>query len=217
MADGRDLRVRSRVRMDLPVRVRQIGPPRDVTEVTHTLDVSRNGILFRTREMYDPRETVWVTMPYRPNAIANEPEFPGSVVRMDRKPDGYTEVALQFHSGRADQMTPLPTRTAAPISSSEKRSKSRVRMTLPIRVREGPETHAEESTTIDVSRTGVLFHTARNYPAGQKVWVAMPYQPGAVPEEVEARVVRAVERGGLRGVAIEYAARMAARGAYRGF
>ena len=61
---SRDQRVRNRVRMDLPVRVRQIGPPRDRTEVTRTLDVSRNGLLFRTRELYDLRGTVWVAMPY---------------------------------------------------------------------------------------------------------------------------------------------------------
>ena len=199
---SRDQRVRNRVRMDLPVRVRQIGPPRDRTEVTRTLDVSRNGLLFRTRELYDLRGTVWVAMPYNASSIAPEPEFPATVVRVDRKPDGMTEVAVQFHNARADYVPATQRPAQAPAAKSERRGRSRVRMALPIRVRHGEQ--AEESVTFDVSRAGVLVKTARMYPVGQTVWVTMPYQPGARTEEVAAKVVRNVEKPEVRGVALHF-------------
>lgn len=188
--------------MDLPVRIRQIGPPRDLAEVTRTLDVSRNGLLFRTRQMYDLRSTVWVMMPYNPNAVAADPEFPATVVRNERKPDGTSEVAVQFHNARADYVPTARVRAPSPAASRERRNRSRVRMALPIRVRH--ENSAEESVTYDVSRGGVLVETARMYPVGQTVWVMMPYQPGSRAEEVPARVVRVVERPNIRGVALHF-------------
>lgn len=204
MPDPKDLRYRARVHMDLPVRIRQIAPPRNQIEVTRTLDVSRNGILIRTREPYDMHSTVWITMHYRSDAVAPEPEFPGTVVRILRAPDGAADVALQFHSGRSDQVKTAAAPAPAAMKTSERRNKHRVRMALPIRVRAGAA--AEESITLDVSRTGVLFSSARQYPVGQQVFVAMPYQPPA-SEEVSARVVRIVEQAGQRGVALEFAGR----------
>ena len=76
MPDAKDLRYRARVHMELPVRVRQIAPPRNLIDTTRTVDVSRNGILIRTREPYDMHSTVWVTMHYRPDAATTEAEFP---------------------------------------------------------------------------------------------------------------------------------------------
>jgi Tfp pilus assembly protein PilZ len=204
MPSPSDQRVRTRVRLDLPARIRQIGPPRDLAEEVHTLDVSRNGLLFRTHERYDLGSVVWVMMPYNAKAIAPNPEFPARVVRIDRKPDGLAEVAVQFHSGRADQFKAAPPPPpAVQRSNQDRRNRSRVRMSLPIRVRH--ESAAEESVTVDVSRAGVLFQTARQYPVGQTVWVLMPYQAGAQSEEVAARVVRMVERGDVRGVALHFA------------
>lgn len=203
MPDPRDQRIRNRVRLDLPVRVRQIGPPRDLIEVSRTMDVSRNGLLFRTREPYDLRSVVWVMMPYSANAVVPDPEFPATVVRVDRKPEGFTEVAVQFHNSRSDQfLAPSASAPPPPAQKSDRRNRSRVRMALPIRVRN--EGAAEESVTLDVSRGGVLFQTARPYPVGQTVWVTMPYQPGSRQDEVPARVVRVVERNNQRGVALHF-------------
>jgi len=216
MLNPRDQRLRSRVRLDLPVRIRQIGPPRSLIEVARTLDISRNGLLFRTREKYDPGATVWVTMHYSPGTASPDPEFPATVVRVDRKPEGGSEVAVQFHSARADEIrsaAPPP----APMKSQERRDRSRVRMALPIRLRHG--VNAEESITFDVSRAGVLVETARSYPVGQTVWVLMPYQPGVHGEEVPARVVRHVERlrHGGRGVALHFTPSTLPRGYSRIF
>jgi hypothetical protein len=106
-----------------------------------------------------------------------------------------------------------------PITSSERRAKNRVKMTLPLRIRtdgtfvggtvalkeeEKLPVWLEESVTLDVSRTGVLFVSSRPYRLGQRVWVAMPYQPGMTPREEPAEVVRFVERAGVKGVAIRF-------------
>ena len=190
--------------MELPVRVRQIGPPFDTTEVTTTMDVSRNGVLFCTRQPYMMNSTVWVTMPYHPDAGHSNLEFPASVVRIDKRDDGAAEIAVQFHSAHADKGRPVY--QAAPAAGSQKasdrRTKNRVRMTLPIRVRD--KQAVEESVTVDVSRTGVLFSSPRAYPVGEQVWVVMPYQPGAPPQEVPARVVRNIEQSHRTNVALQF-------------
>ena len=151
---------------------------------------------------YNLRSIVWVTFPYNADSLVAEPEAPATVVRIDQKPGGDTEVAVQFHSSHADQFV-APTRAAAPPrEQSDRRVRSRVRMTLPIRVRDGGA--AEESVTLDVSRAGVLFQSERAYPLGHTVWVTMPYQQGQRQDEVPARVVRIVEKKEARGVALHF-------------
>jgi hypothetical protein len=216
MPSPSDQRVRNRVRLDLPARIRQISPPRNLSEEVRTLDVSRNGLLFRTREPYDLRSVVWIVMPYNAKALAQDPEFPATVVRVERKPDGLAEVAVHFHSGHADQFRTAPPPPMEVLRNKEdRRQRSRVRMALPIRVRN--ENSAEESVTMDVSRTGVLFQTMKPYPVGQTVWVMMPYQAGAQGGEVPARVVRSVEKGSLRGVALQFTSASAGVKYARGF
>jgi len=191
MPDGKNQRQRSRVRMSLPVRVRQIYPPRDAVELAVTLDVSRNGVRFRSADYYILHSTVWVTMNYKPQEVAPDSEFPATVVRIVKNPDGGYDVALQFHSGRADRMEkPASDAGAGTITSSERRNKNRVRTTMSIRVRSGDA--AEESLTVNVSPTGVLFRSSRQYTNGQTVWIVMPYHPGEELREVAARVVRTV-------------------------
>lgn len=211
-------RGRARVRMELPVRIRQIEPPNDSEEVITSLDVSRHGVLFRTREPYRLNSNVWVTMPYHPDAGPNNLEFPASVVRIDPSADGFSEVAVQFHSARAHagRAAYQPPPGSAPPRGRERRASSnRVRMTLPIRVpgKQAPE----EGVTVDVSRTGVLFSSSRQFPVGEQVWVMMPYQPGAPLEEVPAQVIRNVEQPYGTHVALHYmsaAAKPASSGAY---
>jgi hypothetical protein len=212
--------------MDVPVRLRQVPPPRETVEIKTTLDVSRNGLLFRTREPYELQSTIWVTMPYNPVVELRPPEFPATVVRVIKLTSGDLEIGVQFHSAHADRWahSPVYAREARPpVPSTEKRGKNRVRMTLPIRVRSGKVSFEdslptstspglsgvwiEETVTLDVSRTGVLFVSTRPYQIGQKVWTVMPYQPDATAEEEPAEVVRFVERAGVRGVAIRFTGR----------
>jgi len=210
MPEGRDLRFRTRVRMEMPVRIRQVPPPQDFVEIRTTLDVSRNGLLFRTRQTYELNSTIWVTMPYSVNAEDKGPEFPATVVRIIRLPTGDIEVGVQFHSAHADRWNhSVYTTFTKPITATEKRVKNRVRMTLPILVRAGAL--LDESVTLDVSRTGVLFVSSQTYTIGQRVFVVIPYQPtglvsGTLVEE-PGEVVRFVERAGVRGVAVRFTAR----------
>jgi hypothetical protein len=201
--------------MDMPVRVRQLPPPRETTEIKTTLDVSRNGILFRTRQTYELNSLIWVTMPYTANAQVKDPEFPATVVRVIKQQDGDTEVGVQFHSAHADRWHHSIYAQSAPkpITSTEKREKNRVRMTLPVRVRSGML--LDESVTLDVSKTGILFVSSQGYTIGQKVFVVVPFQPegliSGTQVEEPGEVVRFVERDGVRGVAVRFTGRTVQR------
>jgi hypothetical protein len=191
MPDVSEQRQRARVRMSLPVRIRQIYPPRDAVEVAVTLDVSRNGIRFRSNDYYILHSNVWVTMNYSPEDVAPNSEFPATVVRIVKGAGGGYDVALQFHSARADHIE-AAMRASGPevVASTDRRARNRVRVTMAIRVRSANT--VEESITVDVSRTGVLFRSSRHYAVGQSVWVVMPYQPEEELHEVPARVARTV-------------------------
>jgi PilZ domain len=199
---GSEGRERPRVRTELAIRVRQIGPPRESMEVTTTLDVSRNGVLFRTRQPYEMHSTVWVIVPYDPKSMGGDVEFPATVVRVDNAADGSAEVAVRFHSARSDP-TPVNVRERSVMQlPSERRSKDRSKLVLPIRVR--GENGSEETQTVDISRNGVLFKATRPYTVGQHVWLAVPFKPEETPEEIESRVVRIIERGSTTCVAVQY-------------
>ena len=186
----------------MSVRVRQIGPPRDSIEIAKTLDVSRNGVLFRTRQPYQMHSTVWLILPFNPKAPIQEPEFPGTIVRIDQMEDGTAEIGIRFHNARADRLTGMYDTKAAPVETSERRAKDRAKLSLTIRVRDA--TGVEITNTVDVSRTGVLFRSNKDYQVGQQLWVTVPYTPETPPEEVEARVVRILERAKMRCIGAQY-------------
>jgi CheY-like chemotaxis protein len=93
--------------------------------------------------------------------------------------------------------------------ANERRSRRRALISAPIRVRAleitsgGPD---EISSTIDVSRAGILFlTTSAGYTRGMKVKVVFPYSkaPGELQAEQDGRVARVVEMpDGRRAVAI---------------
>jgi len=186
----------------MSVRVRQIGPPRDSIEIARTLDVSRNGVLFRTRQPYQMHSTVWLILPFNPKAPIQEPEFPGTIVRIDQMEDGTAEIGIRFHNARADRLTGRFDTKAAPVEASERRAKDRAKLSLTIRVRDAAG--VEITNTVDVSRTGVLFRSNKDYQVGQQLWVTVPYTPETPPEEIEARVVRILERAKMRCVGAQY-------------
>src|SRR3989304_1233247 len=125
MVSGPNQRIRSRVRLEMSVRLRQIGPPRNLIEIARTLDVSRNGLLFRTREPYNLRSIVWVTFPYNADSLVAEPEAPATVVRIDQNPGGDAEGGTQSHTSHAARFV-APTRAAAPPrEQSDRRVRSR--------------------------------------------------------------------------------------------
>jgi CheY-like chemotaxis protein len=91
----------------------------------------------------------------------------------------------------------------------DRRRRRRALISAPIRVRcegltaDGPD---EITTTVDVSRSGVLFLSShRAFVRGMTVWVTFPYSkgPAATQAEQEANVVRVAElSGGRRAVAV---------------
>ena len=202
MSGGAENRSRSRVHFDMSVRVRQIGPPRDSIEIAKTLDFSRNGVMFRTRQPYLMNSTVWLILPFNPKAPIQEPEFPGTIVRIEQMEDGTAEIGVRFHNSRADRTVGMYDTKVAPVESSERRVKDRARLSLTIRVRD--TAGVEITNTVDVSRTGVLFRSSKDYQIGQQVWVTVPYTPETPPEETEARVVRILERTKMRCIAAQY-------------
>jgi hypothetical protein len=202
MPDGSEGRERPRVRTELAIRIRQTGPPRESVEVATTLDVSRNGVLFRTRQPYEMHSTVWVIVPYDPKSMGGDVEFPATVVRVDSAADGSAEVAVRFLSARSDP-TPVNIQARSVMQvPTERRSKDRSKLILPIRV--SGENGTEVTQTVDISRNGLLFRATRSYTVGQSVTVAVPYKPEEPSEEIAARVVRIIERSSTLCVAVQY-------------
>jgi PilZ domain len=202
MAGGADNRTRPRVRFDMAVRVRQIGPPRDSIEIARTLDVSRNGVMFRTRQPYQLNSTVWLVLPFNPKLPIQEPEFPGTIARIEQMDDGTAEIGIRFHNARSDRIYGGYETKVAPLESTERRAKDRAKIALTIRVRD--TVGVEITNTVDVSRTGVLFRSPKDYQIGQLIWVTVPYTPETPPEETEARVVRILERAKMRCIGATY-------------
>lgn len=104
-------------------------------------------------------------------------------------------------------------REQAPNSHKDRRRRRRAMISAPVRVRGvnvtngGPD---EISTTIDVSRNGILFiSTAGSYYKGMEVAVIFPYSdgPAAIHTEQSGRVVRIAEQAvGGTAVAVAFAA-----------
>jgi CheY-like chemotaxis protein len=102
-----------------------------------------------------------------------------------------------------------PSRATDSSARPERRQRRRALISAPIRVRcegltgDGPD---EISTTVDISRAGVLFLTTHSgYFRGMSVRVTFPYSkaPGALQAEQEGSVVRVSEiSNGRRAIAI---------------
>ncbi|MFY9802529.1 MAG: response regulator [Candidatus Acidiferrales bacterium] len=134
--------------------------------------------------------------------------------------------AEEFVAGQQHHINPLPihiqpathaspavphadaTTPSAAEPSRDRRRKRRAMISAPIRVRSsstdaGPH---EVATTVDVSRTGILFHSRHAaYARGMEVAVVFPYSqaPGATHDEQMGRVVRVNDLGnGIHAVAI---------------
>jgi len=170
-----------RAQLNLPVRLRWLGPLGPVMEVTETLDVSRDGLLFWRTEPTPLNAKVWVTFPYHPDETDTQPETPARVARVKDTPAGGHLVAVEFETERQHP--------AGAVQPDQRRSK-RFALALPVRVRLPGRPWPEETMTIDVSDGGVLFRTSRLYAVGDTVQIALPYGRWASRGEVTGRVIR---------------------------
>jgi CheY-like chemotaxis protein len=99
-------RCRRRALISAPVRVRSV----DVTdggpdEISTTLDVSRGGVLFATRNPdFEVGMIVAVTFPYSKSQVAVQAEQSGQVARATKMADGRYSVAIILRSGAGEDL-----------------------------------------------------------------------------------------------------------------
>lgn len=94
-------RHRRRVKISAPVRVRQVNIGHAAEfDLTMTIDVSREGVLFETsRQTYHRGEEVAVVFPYRPGPGESVREQRGQVVRVSRASEKRYGIAIAFIDG----------------------------------------------------------------------------------------------------------------------
>jgi hypothetical protein len=196
------------VQLGLPVRIRWHGPAGMRLEVTQTIDVGRQGLLVRRKELCQPGARVWIAYPYDVTAspVAHT-EASALVMRVERlsgdvspassahtadhpapaqsssprfSPDGY-RVALHFRSPRASNYV---------YRGVERRASMRMYSAVPIFVRTASGRWPEEAMTQDLSRSGVRFETCQIYAVGDLVCAKVPWAEWARAGEIAGRVVR---------------------------
>jgi len=108
-----DRRKRRRALISAPIRVRAVhvtegGPD----EISTTLDVSRNGVLFVTSlAAFAPGLEVAVTFPYTKSPQIERSEQPGRVVRVSELPDHKRSVAVALGAGVGEDIVDAAGRT----------------------------------------------------------------------------------------------------------
>ncbi len=173
-----------RAPLRLTARVRWQGPLGTHLEVTETIDVSREGVLLRSREDSDARMSrAWIVFPFSSlDVSAMEPETPARVVRVERDASGEYRVGLRLEP---------PHRASGSIpASGERRALRRVALCLPILLRAQGMPWAEEAMTRDFSRSGARLETSHVYNIGESVRAKIPWGEWAEAGEISARVVR---------------------------
>jgi two-component system, chemotaxis family, response regulator PixH len=117
-------------------------------------------------------------------------------------------VAEEFVAEQRQHAQAQPAHAVTPEPPKDRRRKRRALISAPIRVRSVSAASGfdEIATTVDVSRTGILFHTQLDaYTRGIEVAVVFPYSqaPGALHAEQTGQVVRVSDLGnGMRAVAV---------------
>lgn len=90
-------RTSRRVRMELPIRVRAEAPNSPLTEVTRTVDLSRDGACFRFPQPLREGSEIFVRVPF--DERDNLPETRARVVRSEQAEEGWL-VAVEFVQSR---------------------------------------------------------------------------------------------------------------------
>lgn len=116
-----DRRKRRRAMISAPVRVRGVNVTNDgPDEISTTVDVSRNGILFVARAMgYFKGMDVAVIFPYSGSPTAIHAERCGRVVRVETLPDGRQAVAIALGVGAGEDLVDAAGKKLAGCSAAE--------------------------------------------------------------------------------------------------
>lgn len=185
-----------RVPLNLPVRLRWIGVLGQTVIQTQTLDVSRGGMLapleLSRNQAFHLHSPAWATLPYDEASMQLQPETPVRVARYKETPSGAFLLGLEFK-----EVLPAAasSRTAAPHVPEQRRA-ARSTLAVPVRVHWEGAPWPEDSMTINVAATGVLFCARRLYAPGDEVTLTLPRDllPGLASsgEPVPARIVRRI-------------------------
>ncbi len=178
-----DRRQHPRAQLSLPLRLRWLGPFRSEIEITQSVDVSREGLLFYRPEPCPLHSRVWATLPFELGEESPQPETPGRVLRLKKTRIGGYLVGVHLEN---------PRRRRAVSFWPERRASPRVPLSLPIGIRTDGEPWSEESVTLDVSDVGLRFPSARVYSVGDPLRVKLSWGKGEILAHV-ARVSGAAE------------------------
>jgi hypothetical protein len=204
----RERRIRPRVLLELPVRIRWLGPFGLETEITQSRNVSRGGLLVASVSARQTGSLLWATFPYDPAVAFTESETPGKVVRCAenfaiRNAPANT-IAISFH--HHDLISPsdvlAENNSSGRAGHNDRRLHARIALAYLIRIERSGQNSSlppqeiesrqwpEETMTVEVSPAGMLFCTLRIYEVGEQLMIAaLPGRKLSVGER-RARVVR---------------------------
>jgi hypothetical protein len=204
VSPARERRRRPRVLLQLPVRVRWLGPFGLETEVTQTENVSRDGLLISSFNSRQPGSQLWATFPYDADVAFTESETAGTVAWCAAESANKNMIAISFHQSDPHSLRNLSAAADPPVAtrSHERRSQSRIPLAYLIRVsriaptRQNSQTapdqspQPEETMTVNVSPAGMVFCTVRIYSPNERLTIATPAARNLSEGKRYARVIR---------------------------
>jgi hypothetical protein len=204
ISPARERRSRPRVLLELPVRIRWLGPFGLETEVTQTENVSRDGLLISSFNPRQPGSQLWATFPYDAAVAFTESETSGTVAWCAAASANKNMIAISFHQNDPIWQRNLPAANASLSASRshDRRSHSRIPLAYLIRVsriaptRQDPQaaldqpSQPEETMTVNVSPAGMVFCTLRIYLPNERLTIAAPTARNLSDDKRYARVVR---------------------------
>jgi hypothetical protein len=209
ISPSRERRHRPRVLLELPVRIRWLGPFGLETEITQTRNAGRGGLLVSGGSPRQFGSLLWATFPYDPAVAFTESETPGRVVRCaaDSRADiprGNT-IAIAFHQADLHPHGDAHSQNNSSdhAGRNDRRRNARISLAYLIHVERigrnsrtslrqelDQSTFPEEAMTVEVSPVGMLFCTLRIYEAGEQLAIASQVGRRLSGSEHRARVVR---------------------------
>lgn len=200
---GRERRRRPRVLLELPVRVRWLGPFGLETEITQTENVSRDGLLISSFTARQPGSQLWATFPYDAAVAFTESETPGTVARCVPESANKNMIAISFHQNDPISQTSTPKSDSPGFAKSpDRRGHTRIPLAYLIRVsriaptRQDPQAASEppqrpeETMTVNVSPVGMAFCTLHIYLPNERLTIAVSATRNLSDGKRYARVVR---------------------------
>lgn len=203
-SSARERRRRPRVLLELPVRIRWLGPFGLETEITQTENVSRDGLLISSFNPRQPGSQLWATFPYDAAVAFTESETPGTVAWCAAESANKNMIAISFHQNDPVWQKNLP-KAGAPLEASkshDRRSQSRIPLAYLIRVSRITPTRQdqqalldqpsqpEDTMTVNVSPVGMAFCTLRIYSPNERLTITTPAARNLSEGKRYARVVR---------------------------